>query len=162
MARSLAACRLRLIAIPAVGPVNVPGKIQLAPGIQDLDKIAQIAKVDFLMQSDGDLVFAGNDIRLSSGLTNLVQAITIRLQTRQGDLLQFPDYGNPLSAGDCCADINLQDMANSLSQQFSADGRFGGIVLGRYAIKGPAASIDLLFNVANTGVNLPVSTNLPI
>ena len=154
----------KLIAIPSTAPVDATlnSTLKLAPGISDLNKIAQIAKVDLLLQSSGDLVFTSNDVKLAAGLTNLVQAATLRLQTKQGDILNIPLYGNPIRVGTPASEIDLKQFLKDLNAQFQGDARFGGVLAAQMKMTGPSVPMNLLFNVANTGVNLPISTSLPI
>jgi phage baseplate assembly protein W len=151
----------KLIAIPSTQPVNVPGKVQLTPGQQDLNALGVIAKVDFLLQSDGQLVLnSTGDVQLAQGMTNLVQAANIRLNTPQGSVLQWPTYGNPIQVGASIAEINVQDALRNLSKQFQQDPRFVGILAGRVHLNGPASVIDILLGVSGTQLNLPITTQL--
>lgn len=152
----------KLIAIPSNQPVNVPGKIQLTPGTEDLTFLGVIAQTDFLLQSDGQLVLSsGGDVQLAQGMTNLVQAASIRLNTPLGSVVQWPTYGNPANAGDSVATVNAQNALSNLSKQFQQDPRFTGILAGRFQIDGPATVMQILLGVSNSQINLPLSTQLP-
>lgn len=152
----------KLIAIPSDVPVNIPGVIKLHPEIKDLDQLAYIAGTDFMLDSSGDLVIDNHDIKLASGLTNLIQAINLRLQTPQNSLLQYPIYGNPAQVGTSVAEISLPTIIDSLNEQLSQDKRYSGIVASRAQLNGSALNMQLLIGIANTGITLPLATTLPI
>jgi hypothetical protein len=153
----------KLIAIPSPSPVNVPGKIQLTPGAEDLNGLAIIAKTDFLLQTDGQMVLQGNgDVQLATGMTNLTQAGLILLNTPQGALLNDLTYGNPISSGMSSADVNVQAYLRSLNSQFLQDPRFLGVLAGTVNFNGVAASTDILVGVRGMRLNLPITAGLPL
>jgi len=47
----------------------------------------------------GDLILQGEDLAIRKGTQNLEQALAIRLLTRKGTLVLFPDYGLPIAPG---------------------------------------------------------------
>ena len=152
-----------LIAIPSSAPANVPGKIRTIPGIDDLNGMERLAKVDFMLQSDGDLIVSSSgDISLSHGLGNIVQASLIKLKTPYGSLLNDPGFGNILNAGISTADIDPKKLVAQLDKMFSDDQRFQGVASAKVSIKGPVGEINLLLQVADTDVFLPLSTQIPI
>lgn len=151
-----------LIGIPSDTPVNVEGKIQYTPDSSELNSLAQMAKTDLLLTSDGDLAITQGDILTASGLTNLTQAALLKIYTKLGDLLQHPTYGNPLDAGINLADTSASDILKALSSNFATDPRFVGVVAGRAVIQPPAAVVQLLVGVSGSSVNLPITAAMPI
>jgi len=151
-----------LIAIPSTTPPTFNTNFKTSPEIAELDGIAQMAKVDLLLDQTGDLVITGGgDVSLSYGYTNLLQAATIKIQTKVNSLLQLPSYGNPLDAGISTADISAQDVLNALNLAFKQDPRFGGLLAGEVQITGPAVVVSLLIKIADTNITLPVRAALP-
>ena len=152
----------RMIAIPSTDQVNVPGYFRPSPNSpEDLGVIGRIAKVDFLLQSDGSMVFVGGDIKLAVGYQNLVQAAMLKLMTRRGSLVHDPSFGNPIFAGAAVADININALMDSMRSMFTEDSRFSGVQAARIALNGPAAVMEILVGVSGSDVHLPLSVELP-
>lgn len=153
----------RLIAIPSPEAVTVPGQIRLTPGREDLNNIGQVAKVDFLVDSSGQMVLNGNgDVVLAYGIQNLTQAALMRVLTPAGSLLQDPTYGNPIRPGTSIATVSAPNVVAALQSQFQDDPRFSGLLAARVKVEGRAAFVDLLLGISGTDVNLPVRTQLPL
>lgn len=150
-----------LIAIPSDIPTLIDGRIKVGVDIDDLNGLAHISKTDFLLDNNGDIVFGKDDVKLSKGLTNLIQAAVLKVRTRLGFMIQHPDYGNPIDVGIPISEIDLNDAISQLSQLFSADPRFRGVSAAELKQVGGAIEIKLLIGVANTDINLPISVQLP-
>lgn len=85
------------------------------------------AGVDFLLSDTGDLQFTSfNDLSLSYGVANALQAIKILLATQQGDLHLHLTYGIVAKVGDKTTDIDKtrRTIAESISDQILNDPRF--------------------------------------
>lgn len=64
------------------------------------------AKVDLLLDADGDLVFdATNDVQLNYGLSNAIQAVKLKMATEAGELPRHPEYGLVTIQGQTNADL---------------------------------------------------------
>lgn len=152
-----------LIAIPSdQAPLN-ENQINIGPGLDQLSSIAQLSKIDFLLNSSGDLcVLPNGDIKRSIGYTNLIQAAKIKLLTQQGSMLHRPYFGNPLQMGISISGFDSKKYLSQLTSVFSTDERFTGILLSNINVRGPSVDVNLLIGTKNTDVNLPVTTTLPI
>jgi|GEM_PF-4065210 len=152
-----------LIAIPSSQqPVN-NDQVNLGPGLDQLNSIAQLSKIDFLLSSSGDLVLQPNgNIARAIGLTNLSQAAKMKLFTYQGSMLHRANFGNPLKDGISISDFNAKNYLSQINQLFAQDERFTGILVSNLQVKGPAVDLTLLVGTKNTNVNLPVTTTVPI
>jgi hypothetical protein len=152
-----------LIAIPSQSPSPLQDSIKINPGVEDLNGLAKIAGVDFLLQSDGDMVFSsGGDIMLARGLTNIVQAAQLKMQTKLGSLLQHPDFGNPIDVGMSTADVSVNDVATAFDNMFKQDARFKGINMLNLVKSGPGIEARMLVSLANSASNFALSTQLPL
>lgn len=152
-----------LVAIPSQSPVNVPGQIRLTPGAQDVDYLGNIAQVDWLLATDGSLVVNGSgDVQLSAGMTNMIQAPVIRLNTPQGSMVWDQNYGNPLQPGTPVSQLDVPNLISNLSGQFAQDPRFVGLLAGQVTVSGPTAAMQILLGISGTDLNLPISTQLPV
>lgn len=152
----------KLIGIPTATPIANDNKIKITPKEGDLPNIAEIARVDLMLTSDGDIVFGAGDVLLSSGMANLTQAAKLKIMTNRGRLLQDPNWGNPVESGGSIADVNAQDVLKSLNEMFIQDDRFTGVLAGKVNVKGVSVSIDILVGVAGSELLLPISTELPL
>lgn len=154
-----------LIAVPTTTPVNVPGNIKINPSERDLTNIGYVAKSDFMLINfqDGtaDIGFIGSDVAISEGMANIVQAAQIKLRTKRGELVNDPDFGNPIEAGDSIADFDANTAIAQLSQTFAEDSRFNRVAAARIQVQGRAATIDLLLDVVKSQAYLPITTVIP-
>lgn len=153
----------RLIAIPSQTSVPDNARVKIGPDVTDLNGIAHIAKTDFLIRSDGDIVItSGGDIMLANGLTNMIQAAKMKLLTKVGSMIQHPNFGNPVQPGASAADINAAEVLSQLNRLFAQDSRFSGVLAGKVQLNGPALTVDLLLGVAGSNSNLPIKAELPL
>lgn len=151
-----------LIAIPSDAPPAFDTTFKTSPEVDELDSIVRIAKVDFLLDSSGDVILTGGgDIRLAYGLTNLIQAAIMKVRTKTNQLLDKPYFGNPVDAGVNTADASAQDILQSITTSFQADPRFSGIIAGEVQKTGPATNVSILVGVKNMQLTLPVMAQLP-
>lgn len=152
-----------LIAIPSqLSPIN-ENQVNLGPGLDQLNSIAQLSKIDFLLTDSGDLaVLPNGNIARAIGLTNLSQAAKIKLFTFQGSMVHRPSFGNPLQSGISIANFNAVRYLSQLNQLFAEDQRFTGILLSKIKVAGPSVDVSLLIGTSNSGINLPVTTTVPI
>lgn len=154
-----------LIAIPTTTPVNVPGTIQLNPSERDLTNIAYVAKSDFMLidYEDGtsDVGFIGSDVAIAEGMQNIVQAANIKLKTQRGELVNDPEFGNPIIVGDSVADFDANTAIAQLSSLFEQDSRFNRVAAARIKQTGGAVSLDILLDVVRTQAYLPLTTVIP-
>lgn len=151
-----------LIAIPSnATPIN-QNQVNLGPGLDQLNCVAQTSKIDLLLSTSGDLVLTANgNIKRAIGFTNLSQAAKIKLLTKQGSMLHRPNFGNPLQDGISIANFNAKKYLSQLNQTFGQDQRFTGILFSNVSVKGPAVDVTLLIGTSNAGVNLPITTTVP-
>jgi hypothetical protein len=85
------------------------------------------AGIDLLLNSDCDLVFSPlGEISLSYGLDNANQAIKILMNTLQGNLVKYLDYGMPITVGDknTSQDEIKRQLSEEISRQIGNDSRF--------------------------------------
>lgn len=85
------------------------------------------AGIDLLLNSDCDLVFSPlGEISLSYGVDNANQAVKILMNTSQGDLVQYLDYGMPLAIGEknTSQDDVKRQLSEEISRQIGNDSRF--------------------------------------
>jgi hypothetical protein len=151
-----------LIAIPSSNAPLINTPFKTSPEINELDPIVRTAKVDFLQDSSGDWILTGGgDIKLAYGLTNLIQAAMMIINTKTNELLQNPSFGNPVDAGMALSDVSAKSILASLARAFDADPRFAGVLAGDVTITGGAVVVSLLLGIKNTQLSLPVQAEIP-
>ena len=117
--------------------------------------------IDFAVNSDMDIVFTStNDLQLSFGLPNALQAIQFKMMTEKGQLPRHPQYGLPQVAGIKVTDPAAikETLANGINDMISADSRFSRIE--RLDITRPEGNqflIKLDVRMAGTGTVVPIS-----
>jgi hypothetical protein len=145
------------IFIPSDKPVEEDDLVILPKKFQ-ADKLAKISKVDWLLDDNGDLAINEvGDIQLAGGLTNLIQALKLKLRTKKGTLLQHIDYGLGLSHGISLADIEKGEIIQSLNKMIDDDPRYDGINRLDIRISGSTMFVDLAVNIAQGSGVLPIS-----
>jgi hypothetical protein len=152
-----------LIAIPSETPSNVDSSLKTTPGVDEMNGLARIAKIDFLLDTQGDLIFtSAGDLQLATGLTNLVQAAKLKLLTKLSTMIQHPEFGNPVETGSSTAEIDTATSLEGLRTLFAEDPRFSGILAAEFNKLGPSMTIAILLGIANSDTVLPISVQAPL
>lgn len=148
------------IYIPVDQPSEPDDRIQ-TPTHLDEGQLNRISKIDFLLDDNGDLaVDQFGDFRLANGLTNLVQALKLKVRTKQGSLLRHLDFGLGLQHGISVADIENGEIINALNKMVEDDPRFSAIERIDIVLDGATLAIDMAVRIANgTGV-VPITFEL--
>jgi len=151
-----------MLYIPSDGaPSTIFETLRLAPEVNDQSVVAAMAQVDIALTTEGDLAMLPNgDVEISAGMANIIQAGKLKLVTPLGSLLQHPNYGVGIQAGTSTADITAQKVSASLATTFALDPRFGEILYSKISKSGPTLRIDVMIDVPQTGLSLPLSVNL--
>jgi hypothetical protein len=145
------------IFIPTNEPVEDDDLVN-TPKAFDSDRLTKISKVDWLLDENGDLAINdAGEIQLSAGLTNLIQALKLKIKTKKGSLLQHLDYGLGLEHGISVADIESGKLVESLTKMIEDDPRFSGIERLNIRISGNTIFVDLAVKIASGSGVLPVT-----
>lgn len=121
----------------------------------------KLAKVDFLLTDQFDIAINSvGDFRLSSGLTNLIQALKLKIRTQKGTLLRHLDYGVGLEHGVSVADIENGEIIKSLNAMIASDSRFQSIDAISIRLNGSTMAIDMSVRIANGSGVLPISFDI--
>lgn len=135
------------LSVPADSNIVVPTSVSSDP-------LVGLSKVDWLLTETGDIaVDSYGDFRLSSGMTNLIQAVKLKLGTEKGKMLLHPEYGLGLRVGMMSSDVNVQNIFNSISKLIEEDPRFAGLDSLQISLNGPTLSISMgILLPGNNGV----------
>lgn len=148
--------------IPTTAPADPDDRVKEISHL-DEKQLTKLSKVDFLLTESGDLALNSvGDIRLSNGLTNLVQSLKLKIETKQGTLLRHLNYGLGLKHGVSVADIDNGAIIVELNKMIADDPRFDAITRIDLKLAGSTLSIGMAVSIANqTGV-VPVSFNIKL
>jgi len=118
------------ILIPSNEPITNSRKEEIPWFLTKSQEDEKRAKIDIGLSDTEDLLLASNnDIRLSYGIDNAIQAIKLLLATELGSLPRHVNYGIVNLVGNKA--LNMSDMKaaliKSISDQISADNRFDRI-----------------------------------
>jgi len=116
-----------LVLIPTVGDPGNPPNSREPFFLQSKKEDEKKAGVDLFLNNDLDLSFtSSNDIKLSYGLNNSTQAITLKMISEQGQLFRHPSFGLPALQGTKSTERETaqQLLANSIVQLVENDDRF--------------------------------------
>lgn len=151
-----------LIYVPsASAPTVLAQDFKFAPDINDQTVLAAIAGTDILLNSEGDIaVTSTGDVKVASGVANLLQAATLVLETPLGSLIQYPSYGLGVLPGTAFSDYDINAGFKQIQAAFASDDRFSGVLASRIFKIGPISKIDIALALPNTNAILPLSVNL--
>lgn len=148
------------IYIPVSAPSEADDRIFEIPSI-DYTSLVKISKVDFLLTENNDIAINSvGDFRLANGLTNLIQALKLKIQTQKGSLLRHLDYGIGLKHGISIADIETGAILNALNEMIQNDPRYEEITKISIRISGSTLGIDMAVTIPNSTGIVPVSFNM--
>jgi hypothetical protein len=121
--------------------------------------LAKISKVDWLLDENGDLAInEAGDIQLAAGLTNLIQALKIKIKTKKGSILQHPEFGLGIQHGISLADVESGEILQSFTKLIQDDPRYSGINRLNIRLTGSnTLFIDLAVNLPNGAGILPIT-----
>lgn len=148
------------IFIPSDLPVpNTPNI--LVPTSTASDPLVGLSKVDWLLTDTGDIATNSfGDFRFSAGITNLIQAMKIKISTPKGSMLTHPQFGLGIKPGVMSSDVNVQDIYNSITKLVEEDPRFQGLNSLQISLNGPVLSISMAVTLAGQQGVFPLTFTL--
>ena len=131
------------------------------PASTTSDVLVGLSKVDFLLTETGDLAVNNfGDFRLASGITNLIQAIKIKLGTPKGSILLHPEFGLGIKPGISSADVRVAEIYKTINKLIQEDSRFAGLDNLQIVLSGPILTINMAVRIANNQGVYPLSFTL--
>jgi hypothetical protein len=148
------------IFIPSDLPVDNTQTV-LAPASTISDPLTGISKVDLLLTDDGDLAVNNyGDLRLSYGLTNLIQALKIKFSVQKNSWILYPDFGLGIQPGTSNVDVNVAEIYKSIQGIVVQDPRFTSVDKLQVVLSGPEVLINMTIKVAGQKGVFPVNFTL--
>lgn len=122
------------------------------------DPLVGLSKIDWLLTESGDIATdAYGDIRLSFGITNIIQALKMKFATPPNRLLKHPDYGAGLTPGISNADLRDSDVIKTIIKSIENDRRFGDIITLTIDRLGPRYSVSVAVELADGSGVFPIN-----
>lgn len=144
------------IEVPTDPNIVTPSSVQGDPYLG-------LSKVDWLLTDTGDVaVNSFGDFRFSVGITNLIQALKIKIGTPKGSKLTHPEFGLGIRAGIINSEVDIQDIYNSITKLIEEDPRFQGLSGLQLSINGPVMSISMGVVLAGQNGVYPLTFELPV
>jgi hypothetical protein len=148
------------IFIPSNAEVNQDPNIP-TPASLSGDPLVGMSKVDWLLTDTGDLaVNSYGDFRFSAGMTNLIQAIKIKLGTQKGKYILHPEFGLGLRVGMMTSEVDAQSIYNDINALINDDPRFQGLSNLQIQLNGGVLNISMGVILAGTEGVFPLTFQL--
>lgn len=119
-----------------------------------LNKVERIGTFDLALDT------SINDVPISMGLTNIIQSLYMILFTKQGSLLQHPDFGVGMPVAESVADVNLSGIGEAIKTSILRDPSFSDVEYLNLNLDKAVLRIQLAVRVAGTNNLLPVDFNV--
>lgn len=148
------------IFIPSELPISNDPSIT-PPSSTAGDPLVGLSKVDWLLTDNGDVAANSfGDFRLSAGMTNLIQALKIKIGTPKKSILLHPEFGLGVRPGTMSSDIDIQDIYDSINKLIIEDPRFQGLERLQVSIDGPVLTINMGVQLAGSQGVFPLTFQL--
>ena len=158
------------IYIPSNLPFNSVFNTSQIEGIDQYDDLVRVSGVDLLLKTNrgvgGSTTFdlaldtETGDVPLAAGMTNIYQSLTLALSTKQGSVIQHPEYGIAVQVGDSIADIDLVSIRNSIEKNLANDSSVGTVEFVSVAFNAPVLSVAAGVRVAGVNKVLPLNFDI--
>jgi len=145
------------IYIPTDLPADPDDYARQVPGIE-VSTIVGLSKIDMLLTEDFDVAINNQgDFRLAAGLTNLIQALKIKLFTERGSILTDPTFGIGITPGRNVAEIDVNNLLKDISGLVTKDPRFEKVDRLEINLNGPVLEISMKVVLANRMGVVPIT-----
>lgn len=122
------------------------------------DELKGLSKVDWLMDESGDIVLNSfGEAALANGLTNIVQALKMKVSTQKGSLLSDPQFGLGLTPGINVTDVSIEGVLKDLKDMVLQDSRFEAVDKIEISVLPPTVSITIQARLANGRGLFPIN-----
>lgn len=145
------------IYIPSNEVINQEPRTYDIPYLND-DTLTGLSKIDWLIDDNGDVVLNSfGEVSLANGITNLIQALRMKVLTSKGGILSAPEFGLGITPGINVTDITVEEMLNDLRDMVIQDPRFEGVDKIEMNVLPPELSITISARLANGRGVFPIN-----
>lgn len=125
------------------------------------DPLTGLSKVDWLLTDTGDLAVNNyGDFRFASGMTNIIQALKLKIGTQKGTVLTHPEFGLGIKPGVMNSQLSAQSLYNSLVRLIQEDPRFQGLSNLQITLSGPTLNLNMGVILAGQQGVFPINFDL--
>lgn len=143
------------LAITVPDSQNVPDT-KLIPSTQDLSLQERLMGADIMLTDDFDLaVGPTNDVLVTTGFRNALQALKIKLAVEPGELKQHQEFGAGIPIGER-QEFTAQDLKQYIEAAITSDPRFENIPDISVTFDGPSVILDLRVSTVNNSGVIPI------
>ena len=114
---------------------------------------------DILLSSTGDLMFQDNDFVLVSGVSNVQQAVDLRLNTDVGSLIKQSGYGITAQAGFAGSSMAIRYLKMAIRSTLMQDPRIESVDNMIVSLGGDALHVSMTLSVVGYEKSIPVPLN---
>ena len=133
----------------------------IIPSATSADPLVGLSKVDLLLTDAGDVaVNSFGDFRFAAGMTNIIQALKIKIGTSKGSSLLNPNFGLGIKAGIMTSEAQIGDIYSSIAQMISEDPRFQALESLQIQLNGPTLTINMAVSLAGQNGVFPLTFQL--
>lgn len=129
-------------------------------GIEDSDIEARIYGTDILVDENGEWQYDPNenDLAIASGRTTVIQDLEAMEKTRQGELFDYPEYGNPLNnfIGKRVLKNDIDVLLIQLKNSILTDQRFSRVDKMEATYEGGSLNLSQILYLSD-GANLKIT-----
>lgn len=131
------------------------------PSSTSADPLVGLSKVDILLTDTGDVATNSfGDFRFAAGMTNIIQALKIKIGTSRGSMLLNPNFGLGIKSGMINSDITVQGIYNAIAQMIEEDPRFQSLNSLQIQLNGPKLTINMAVSLAGQQGVFPLTFEL--
>jgi hypothetical protein len=120
-----------------------------------------LSKVDWLLTNGDIAINTYGDFQLAAGITNIIQALSIKFGTQLGTSLLNPGFGLSVKPGSSVTDTTAAKIYNEIVGLVTADPRFSTIKALQVSVNPPSVGINLGIGLPGVQGVFPVSFQLP-
>lgn len=145
------------IFIPSEEIVDQTSRTYDIPFLQE-DTLTSISKIDWLLDDSGDIVLNSfGEANLANGLTNIVQALKMKISTEKGQILSDPSFGVGVNPGVNVSEIQLESILKDMRGMVLSDSRFSDVKNIEITVLPPTLSIKINAVLANGNGIFPIN-----
>lgn len=152
------------ILIPSEEPLTNSREESVPFFLQSKKEDEKQTKVDIALDSDGDIMFgSANDVMLSYGLANAIQAINLKFNIKLGTINQHPDFGFIDVIGNKSSTETRDSIIKNIENMIQNDSRFDRIEsLNVIKTEPNVVQVRLVVRLAGSSLLIPISFKVPI
>lgn len=153
----------KFIMIPTADGVGFKVNSQDPWFVKELSPDLQSAGVDLAIGLDDDLVIdSSGDLQLVYGLTNLAQAVNLKVQIKKEELIRNPDFGFSEIAGKLKnSDVNNSIVTLLIESALAGDDRLQGTDSVGFTVTDTSIIINATVRVAGSQSSIPLTFDIP-